>query len=225
MRKWRVRVPWSATMALLVANALVYVFEYYFLSPGARLNFVDSYALSLDGLRAGHVWQLLTYQFMHGGFWHIFLNCWAIFVFGRAVEATMGKARMLSLYFLSGVVGGLVQILCTWLMPDHFADDGVVGASAGAFGLVAAFAVLYPNQRLVMLLFFVIPLVMRARTLLWLSIAVAVAGMFLPWFGIKFMGEIAHAAHLGGILTGFLFALFLRGLRIPPIVNVTPAPD
>ena len=67
--------------------------------------------MSLDGLRAGHVWQLLTYQFMHGGFWHIFLNCWAIFVFGRVLEATMGKKRMLTLYFLSGVMGGLAQML------------------------------------------------------------------------------------------------------------------
>ena len=107
------------------------------------------------------------------------------------------------------------------------------GASAGAFGLVAAFAVLFPDQRLVMLLFFIIPLVMRARTLLWLSVALAVLGILLPYFGIGFMGNIAHAAHLGGILTGFLFAHCVRGFRVPPFIRsqtksslkITPASD
>ena len=153
-----VRPQWSATVALIVVNALVYLFQYYLLPRIApEFPFENYFALSLDGLQAGHVWQLLTYQFLHGGFWHIFLNCWAIFVFGRAVETALGKGRMLTLYFLSGVVGGLVQMLCAWLMPEHFGDVAVVGASAGAFGLVAAFAVLFPDQRLVMLLFFIIP--------------------------------------------------------------------
>ncbi len=234
MGEGRVRVQWPVTIALLVANALVYVFQYYLLPRVAPdFDFERYFALSLDGLRSGHVWQLLTYQFMHGGFWHIFLNCWAIFVFGRVVETALGKTRMLTLYFLSGVVGGLVQMLCAWLLPEQFGDGGVVGASAGAFGLVAAFAVLFPDQRLVMLLFFIIPLVMRARTLLWLSVALAILGILLPWFGVNFMGNIAHAAHLGGILTGFLFAHFARGFRLPPIIKggtksslkITPAPD
>ena len=66
-----------------------------FASNCSGFPFEHYFALSLDGLQAGHVWQLLTYQFMHGGFWHIFLNCWAIFVFGRAVETALGKGRML----------------------------------------------------------------------------------------------------------------------------------
>lgn len=233
MRQTRAMPQWSATIALIVVNALVYIFQYYLLPRIApAYPFEENFALSLDGLRAGHVWQLLTYQFMHGGFWHIFLNCWAIFVFGRVIEATMGKRRMLTLYFLSGIMGGLLQMFCAWLMPEHF-GGAAVGASAGAFGLVAAFAVLFPHQRLVMLLFFVIPLVMRARTLLWLSVALALLGIVLPLLGIGFMGNIAHAAHLGGIITGFLFAHWMRGFRLPPFIDdrtksslkITPAQD
>lgn len=234
MRQTQIGPQWSATVSLIVVNALVYVFQYYLLPQIApTFPFEGWFALSLDGLRAGHVWQLLTYQFMHGGFWHIFLNCWAIYVFGRAVEATLGKRRMLILYFLSGVMGGLLQMLLAWLMPEHFGAEAVVGASAGAFGLVAAFAVLFPDQRLVMLLFFIIPLIMRARTLLWLSVALAVLGILLPYFGIGLMGNIAHAAHLGGILTGFLYAHWMRGFRMPPFIHngtksslkINPTPD
>jgi len=233
MRQAPARPRWSATVTLIVVNALVYIFQYYLLPQIApAFEFEKYFALSLDGLRAGHVWQLLTYQFMHGGFWHIFLNCWAIYVFGRVVETALGKRRMLTLYFLSGVVGGLVQMLCAWLFPEHF-GGAVVGASAGAFGLVAAFAVLFPDQRLVMLLFFIIPLIMRARTLLWLSVALAVLGILLPYVGIGIMGSIAHAAHLGGIVTGFLFAHWMRGFRAPPLfddrtkssLKINPAAD
>ena len=80
----------------------------------------------------------------------------------------------------------------------------MVGASAGAFGLVAAFAVLFPRQRLLLLLFFIIPIAMRARTLLWVSIAFAVFGIIVPF------GNIGHAAHLGGILSGLVCAQLLK---------------
>ena len=66
-------------------------------------------ALSLDGLRSGYVWQLLTFQFMHVSVLHILFNSLAIFFFGRPVEEAMGARRFLTLYFTSGVVGGLVQ--------------------------------------------------------------------------------------------------------------------
>ena len=232
-REARVRWQGTATIWLLVINALVFVCQnlaerYY---PGFPVN--PYFALSLDGLQHGFVWQLFTYQFMHGGFWHIFLNSWAIFVFGRAVEATIGAKRVLKVYLLSGIVGGLVQIMGTWLLPSLFGDSWVVGASAGAFGLVAAFAVLYPNERLFLLLFFIIPLRMKATTLLWLSVAMAVFGIILPAIApfvphqlanSDLFSNVAHAAHLGGIATGYLFARrLLRGYRpLSPMIEPPP---
>jgi membrane associated rhomboid family serine protease len=215
-----------ATFGLLAINLCVFIVQTRLLSPHTQFWFNDNFPLSLDGLRAGHLWQLLTYQFLHGGWFHIFANSWAIFVFGRVVEEALGTWRMLGLYFLSGVIGGLFQIAGFWLWPALFGDGSVVGASAGAFGLVAAFAALFPHQRLLLLLFFVIPIAMRARTLLALSIVLAVVGIAYPalrpllhrYSFTSFRNEIldplflniGHAAHLGGILTGFVCALILR---------------
>jgi len=159
------------------------------------------FALSVGGLRHGFVWQLLTYQFMHGGLLHLLLNCWAIYVFGREVEETLGWKSFVTLYFASGVIGGLFQGLAGVLLGGAFAAP-VVGASAGAFGLVAAFATLYPERPLMLLLFFIIPVSMRAKFLLLFSALLTVFGLVFP------MDNIAHAAHLGGMLTGLVFVRY-----------------
>ena len=196
MRQPRGGLNWSATVALVVALVIAFILQLTVV-PG---EFAGRYlALSLPGLKEGFVWQLLTFQFMHAGLIHLLLNCWAIYVFGREVEWMLGKARFLALYFSSGFLGGLLQMLAAALWPDHF-GGAVVGASAGGFGLVAAFAALDPERQLTMLLYFVLPLRMRAKTLLWLCLGLTGLGIAFPtsFFG----GNIAHAAHLGGILTG-----------------------
>jgi hypothetical protein len=132
---------------------------------------------------------------------HLLLNCWAIYVFGREVEETLGRTRFLTLYFSSGVIGGLLQALAGVLLPDRFGGP-MVGASAGAFGLVAAFATLYPERPLMLLLFFIIPVSMRAKFLLLFSALLTVFGLVFP------MDNIAHAAHLGGLLTGLVFVRY-----------------
>ena len=187
---------WSATVMLIVALVIVFILQITVLSP----LFTNTYlALSLEGVRRGFVWQLLTFQFMHAGWIHLLLNCWAIYVFGRELEWVLGKARFLSLYFSSGVAGGLLQMLGSWLWPSHL-GGAVVGASAGAFGLVAAFTALDPERQLTMLLYFILPVRMRARTLLLLCLALTGFGIAFPhsFFG----GGVAHAAHLGGMIAG-----------------------
>jgi len=202
MRRPAFRPAWSATVVLLVVNVVAFILQnvlYTFL-PSFR---TDAYlALSVDGLRHGFAWQLLTYQFMHGGWLHLLLNCWAIFVFGREVEGTLGWKGFLALYFSSGVIGGLFQTLAGVLMGGAFAAP-VVGASAGAFGLVAAYSTLYPERPLTLLLFFIIPVSMRAKFLLLFSAVLAVCGIIFP------MDNIAHAAHLGGMLTGIVFVRYV----------------
>lgn len=110
----------------------------------------------------------------------------------------MGWRRFLALFFGSGVIGGLFQALAGVLLNGAFAAP-VVGASAGAFGLVAAFATLYPERPLMLLLFFIIPVNMRAKFLLLFSALLAVFGILFP------ADNIAHAAHLGGMVTGIVF--------------------
>jgi membrane associated rhomboid family serine protease len=169
----------------------------FFLQYGVlHRPFCNEYlALSLEGLKRGFVWQFLTFQFLHAGLLHLVLNGWMLYMFGREVEVALGKARFLTLYFASGIVGGLFQILIGWIWPNIF-GGGVVGASAGIFGVVAAFAMLDPDRTL--LLFFFLP--MRARTLLIFSVVVALLGLALA---AKTGDNVAHAAHLGGILVGF----------------------
>jgi membrane associated rhomboid family serine protease len=197
---------WSPTIVLLALNIGVFLFQQTILP---RLIDEDYLSLSLWGLQHGFVWQLLSYQFMHGSWPHLFLNCWALFVFGREVERAVGNGRFLTLYFTSGVIGGLLQVLVSLLWPDYF-GGAVVGASAGVFGVVAAFAMLFPERGLFMLLFFVIPVKMRAKSLLWFLLLITALGISFPhsFLAALLGGNVAHAAHLGGILTGLAFSRF-----------------
>ena len=105
MRREPFRINWSATLVLLVINVVVFLLQ---LVVGRFSHFpIDDYfALSVEGLRHGFVWQLLTYQFMHGNWIHLLLNCWAIYVFGQEVELTLGRKSFLTLYFPAGSQGG-----------------------------------------------------------------------------------------------------------------------
>ena len=196
----------SFTVALLVINAIVFLIECVACGYPPVFSTGNYFALSVEGLKQGFVWQLLTYQFMHAGFWHIFLNCWVIYVFGREIEETLGSQKFLTLFLTSGVIGGIFQALAGRLWPLHF-GGAVVGASAGAFGLVAAFAILFPERELALIF---PPMILRAKTLLIFSAILALLG--IVW-GIAFpISNIANAAHLGGMLTGIFFALqFSRG--------------
>jgi membrane associated rhomboid family serine protease len=195
---------WSATLTLVVVLIIAFLLQMYVLSP---LWTYEELALSLTGIKEGHVWQLLGFQFLHGGWAHLLVNCWVLYMFGREVEFALGKVRFLALYFSAGIVGGLLQVLVSFLWPHYFSPDApVVGASAGIAGLIAAFAMLFPDQSLSFLLF---PISFRAKWLLLFVIGEAAIGIAVPKWG----GNVAHAAHLGGILTGMAFITFGKDLR------------
>jgi membrane associated rhomboid family serine protease len=154
-------------------------------------------------LTSGWLWQLVTFNFLHaplnnGGFLHILLNCWALWVFGPAVEEAVGPRRTLALFLITGMGGGLLQTLGMVFLPSHF-GSGAVGASAGVFGLIAAYAAIFPARQITMLLFFILPITITAKFLLIFSAAVAIFGLLVP------TGNVAHGAHLGGLLTGLAF--------------------
>lgn len=195
----------SYTVQLLIVCAVVFVIECIFCGYPPMFSDGNLFALSVDGIKHGYLWQLLTYQFMHGGLMHILLNAWAIYIFGTAIEETLGGKNFLILFLTSGAIGGLVQVLFGFIWPDFFGGS-VVGASAGAFGLVAAFALLFPERELTLLLFFVLPLRLTAKALLIGSAALAVFGLFIH------SDNVANAAHIGGMLTGIVFIRqFIQG--------------
>jgi membrane associated rhomboid family serine protease len=206
-----------ATLVLIGLNVVVYcVVEW---ATWHTKWPVDLLALSRDGLNHGYWWQLITFQFLHAplagpfGFkslmaldlpWHLILNCWGIFVFGPPVEFTLGKRHFATLYLASGIAGGLLQVLVSVL--SHRFGGAVVGASAGLFGLIAAFTTLYPDARMTVLLFLVIPIRMTANTLLTVAALLTAIGLFVSGlWPYAWINNIAHAAHLGGLLAGLAF--------------------
>ena len=188
----------SFTIVLLIVNAAVFVAQMLVAQMLLRGGQIEEhyFALSLEGLKSGYVWQLLTFQFMHAGWLHLIFNGLAIFFFGRPVETALGSVRFLAVYFSSGIIGGVVQMIFA-LMFQSF-DAPVVGASAGAYGLVAAFAVLHWTEQFTLFIYF-LPVTLRGKTLLWGTIALALIGLANRNSGV------ANAAHLGGILTGFFY--------------------
>jgi len=173
-------------------------------AQGSSVPLYHYFGLSPNTLSHGWLWQLVTFNFLHaplgdGGFFHILFNCWAIWVFGHAVEESIGHRRLLALFLASGIGGGIVQALGAILLPSHF-GSGAVGASGGVFGLIAAFAALFPTRQLTLLLFFILPVTITARFLLIFSGLITVFGILVP------VGNIAQGAHLGGLLAGLAFA-------------------
>jgi membrane associated rhomboid family serine protease len=198
MRDDRPYHKWSAAVVILLLNIAVFFVQY---SKGRESQqwFLTYGALSVEGLKNGFVWQFLTYQFLHGGFIHLVLNSMALYFFGRPVEEMLGTRMFLRLYLLSGFVGGLVQVGLGLISGDF--GGPMVGASAGIFGLIAAFSILSPDSTI--LLAFVIPL--RARYFLPIIIALSVLFLF-----VGSNDGIAHGAHLGGILFGVAYLRWLR---------------
>jgi membrane associated rhomboid family serine protease len=193
------------TLLLVIANAAAFILQ-NLLATAAPQVILNS-GLSVNGLSHGYVWQLITFQFMHAGWLHLLLNCFAIYMFGREVEEALGRKSFLTLYFSSGILGGLLQLgyskLLAWLTNQPaFLTTHVVGASAGACGLIAAFAMLYPERPLMLLLFFIIPVNMRAKFLLLFEGIITLVGL------ASVGSNIAHAAHMGGMLTGIIFVRY-----------------
>ena len=132
-------------------------------------------------------WSVLTYQFLHAGFWHLLMNMIGLYFFGPRLEARIGSRHFLLLYLLSGVGGAVLSILT----PRAF----IVGASGAVFGVLLGFARYWPRERIY--IYAVIPV--EARILV-----VFLAALSL-WSGIGGGGNIAHFAHLGGFVGGWIY--------------------
>lgn len=197
MREPSFRVGPSHAVILLVANVCAFILQLA-LQHYTDFRLGDYFALSPRGLARGYVWQLLTFQFMHGGWLHLLLNCWVIWAFGRELEEHLGRKAFWTLYLGSGVFGGLLQVAASVAFGGLFAVS-VVGASAGVFGLVAAYATIAPERPITLLLLLILPVTIKAKYLVFASALIAVVGILIP------NDNIAHAAHLGGMAAGIFF--------------------
>jgi membrane associated rhomboid family serine protease len=185
----------SATAVLIVLNLVVYLAERRFALP-------DNLALSLRGLAGGAWWEFITYQFLHGGWLHLGFNLLFLHSLGPVLEDTIGAKRFTLLYLGSGAFGGAVHLMGALLSPRIFGHP-VVGASAGLCGLLAALCAIYAEEPMELRLLFLIPVVMRAKFLLLGTALMSMAGTVLPF------GNVAHLAHLGGLVGGLLCLNFM----------------
>jgi membrane associated rhomboid family serine protease len=151
--------------------------------------------LSSSVWQKGWVWQLLTFQFLHVDFPHLFFNGLGLWMFGRPIEAAFGGRRMLGLWIAGGLVGGLLQLGISAAFPNQFSPD-VVGASAGLMTFLAIFCRLEPDARILLALIVPVP----ARFLFYFSVGVALFFTVVPS-----RDGVAHAAHLGGLLYGWFW--------------------
>lgn len=211
-------LPWyrrlSACGWLILANVAVFTAQLAVplmgASPGKAPPSLEVFlALYPQHLLEGRVWELLTFQFLHGGLFHLIINSAMLYMFGRTLEMALGWRRFLALYFGSGVAGGLLHVLCSLMFRGHFGLHPVVGASAGVFGLIAAFACLNPNLSITTLVAFIIPVSMRAIYLIPIQVVISLLGMLDRSSGI------AHAAHLGGMLAGIGYVQFVLRRQMP----------
>lgn len=186
---------------LLIINVAILFFQILLTAPGERLQESTFYRFGSfsieDGIYGFEVWRLLTFQFLHAGFGHLFANCLGLLFFGPHIERWMTSRAYLAFYLLCGVAGALFYTLLFFL-PGFFdaytPAVQMVGASAGLFGILAAFYFIAPDARI--LLFFVIPLKMRTFAIGYLIIE-SLAVIF-NWHNAG-----GSAGHLGGAIFGF----------------------
>ena len=197
-----------ATKGLLIANCAVFALQLLFgpaLDPFMLWPWLPPEAAG-QGLPDFMPWQLLTHGFMHSPTYipHLLFNMLALLMFGAQLEHVWGRRRFLTYYLVCVVGAGLCQLaVVSWSVRNGGGIYPTVGASGGVFGLLLAYGMLFPNQR-VMLLFPPIP--MKARTFV---ILFGVAELVLGFTG--WQPGVAHFAHLGGMLFGWLVIRYWRG--------------
>jgi len=206
-----------ATRNLILANCVVLLIQ----------NLLPERLESLFGLHFllasdFHVWQFVSYMFLHGGLTHLFFNMFALWMFGVVIEQTLGTKKFLIYYFVCGIGAGCCQEL--WQLGQYFYEglgnytvvtDGItrismesylnswttVGASGACYGILLAFGMLYPEQRIMLL---IPPIPMKAKYFVFAYAVIEVISAFSS------NSNIAHFAHLGGMLFGWLLLRYWK---------------
>ena len=187
-----------ATRAIIAANVIAYLLQQ--VAGDAMVQLLALWPLGT----LFQPWQIISYAFLHGSIAHIFFNMFALFMFGRPLEYFWGSARFMVYYFACVIAAALTQLTTAALAGSQ---EPTIGASGGVFGLLLAFAMYFPRQRIVLLF---PPIPMPA----WLFVLLY-AGLELVLGVTNTQAGIAHFAHLGGMLGGALVILYWRARHTP----------
>lgn len=224
---------------LLIINILFFLGTYALYSS-TGFDLAQFLGLHYPKSKHFGVWQIATYMFMHGGIWHIAFNMYALFLFGKVLEQVWGPKRFLNYYLVTGIGAALVQILVAFIQISYFTSNvsaetlntiynegfmlleqgknytdptlgelniklyqlinsTTVGASGAIFGLLLAFGMMFPEAQL-MLIFPPIPIKGK-----YIAVIALVMGVVLD-----FQGNVAHFAHLGGVVFGYILILYWK---------------
>ena len=186
-----------------------------------RENFMyETFALFYPTSPFFHWWQPVTHMFMHGGFWHLFFNMYTLFIFGSVLERVWGTKKFLVFYFVTGLGAALVHTGVEWVQMQSLiskAAEGssaamasihamkmtpTVGASGAIYGVLMGYAMLYPDSVLTLIL---PPISLKAK---WFVLIFAAIELLTGVTGTG--GGIAHFAHLGGLIFGFLLMWYWK---------------
>lgn len=162
-------------------------------------------------------WQVVTHMFMHGGFWHIFFNMYTLFIFGMVVENILGSKKFVMFYFICGLGAAGLQIGTQYIEMQAFINAGTqqalesiaqlkvtptVGASGAIYGVLLAYAMLFPDSKMTLIF---PPVTLSAK---WMVVIFAVIELVTGVVG--WVDGVAHFAHLGGMLIGWLLILWWK---------------
>lgn len=210
------------TKNLLAINALLFLATWVAETKGVDLNSILGLHLFLA--EDFKPLQIVTYMFMHGSFTHLFFNMFALFMFGRVLEQVWGPKRFLVFYMATGVGAGLVQELVQYIyfqtslamyegvslapglvipMTEYLNLWTTVGASGAIYGILMAFAMTFPNERMFVI---PIPFPIKAKYFVLIFGAIELLSGLSPRMG----DNVAHFAHLGGMVFGLLLILYWR---------------
>lgn len=200
------------TKNIIIVNGIIWLAQFVLFRRGG-IDLSQQFGLHFIGSDQFRIYQVVTYMFLHDpqSISHVFFNMFAVFMFGRTLEQVWGPKRFLSYYLVTGVGAGLVQMLVVFLrmqtMVPHemfpLVNSVTVGASGAVFGILLAFGMLFPNSQLFIIPF---PFPIKAK---WFVIGYGLLELF---FGVanRSGDNVAHFAHLGGMLFGILMILYWR---------------
>ncbi len=181
---------------------------------GADERLVATFGLTPAALQQGRLWTLLTYSFLHstGFIFHVIANGFALFFLGRELAPMLGTKRFLGLFAAATLIGGLAWAGVHW----NSSSAPLIGATAGVMALLAVFACFFPNERISFLLFFVFPVTVKPKHVLWGVATLEGLGLTLceiPAVPLPLNLSLACSAHLGGLAVGLVYCRFVHHAR------------
>jgi membrane associated rhomboid family serine protease len=177
---------------LLIANTAMFVLPRLIF---ANFDFLHSY-LGLVPTRVWsdfYLWQIVTYMFLHGSFWHILMNMFILWMFGSELERTWGSREFARFYFIAGIGAAIINVAFAAFRPAT-AGIPIIGASGAIYGILVAYAILFPERYVYV--YFLFPVKVKYLVIFLVGI---------EFFSTYQSDGIAHFAHLGGALIGFLY--------------------